>query len=297
MLPTLTLPAAQPSLVLDTPASQEQVSSFLDQYRPSANDNEYAWYWARQAGAQGEGTKERDEKVQALSLEGVGLVQGLVDECEVIKQGTAAPPRKRSGTSPKWKLLKEAHARFSSDIKQLAQRYGVVSGKWVLFVPTDEVDGVWAKAVRLFAYSDSPLAATGAVDTIKVSPVAGKDGRHLICIYTKDCYNEVAVEKVLEVILKQLRVKPTGYKPDIYTRLGIYWNHPSGLSPVLYRPSDFLAASEIDRLLEKQTQAKAVQPKTLAEEVAAGGADGFDSMYSTSSDDEAVPQKKKAKKE
>lgn len=69
-----------------------------------------------------------------------------------------------------------AHETFNADVKELAQKHGVLSGKWLLYPGPEGVDSTWAKVVNALAKADGALARTGSVHCAKVSSAVQPGG-------------------------------------------------------------------------------------------------------------------------
>lgn len=118
-----------------------------------------------------------------------------------------------------------ADGTSSPDIMGLGQRFGDLAGKWLVFVPSSEVDHLWYKIAR--ATHAGTLGSYA-----KVSPFNNSD--HVICVFTDDFTNVSDVNKVRKG-LERLGVKTKiGYKPDIYTHCRIYMGNKWNIAPTRY---------------------------------------------------------------
>lgn len=102
-------------------------------------------------------------------------------------------------------------------IDKIAEKMGLLSGKWLIFIQREYADGLWNKIEK--------LAKKGKIWSAKIStlihPWASKR-IHVICVYTKNCLDKQDVMRVREN-LKGIGVESRlSYKPDVYTVLGIY---------------------------------------------------------------------------
>ncbi|KAJ3257432.1 hypothetical protein HK103_004507 [Boothiomyces macroporosus] len=129
--------------------------------------------------------------------------------------------------------FKEEIKRFKTEdekieyIDSLAKKSGLISGKWLLFVPPAKIDRIW----KNIAY-DTRNGELGT--SAKVSPTNGTP--HCICIFTKDCFDTKDVERVrLQLKNRHSIQNPIIYKMDIYTELGIYSRNPWKLIPFRYK--------------------------------------------------------------
>ena len=119
-----------------------------------------------------------------------------------------------------------------SELDKLAERFDVLSGKWLVFVSSDEVDNLWGRILK------STLAGTLG-NCARVSTRNKKDHRssHVIYIYNADYRSIEEVNRVRDG-LRELGVKDRiFYKPDIYTHCRIYAGNSSGIPPTRYYSS------------------------------------------------------------
>jgi len=102
-------------------------------------------------------------------------------------------------------------------IDEIAEKMGLLSGKWLIFIQTEYADELWNK-IRKLTNKDKIWSAK--ISTL-VHPLASR-GEHVVCVYTKNYLDKQDVMKVREN-LREIGVKRRlSYKPDIYTVLGIY---------------------------------------------------------------------------
>jgi len=95
----------------------------------------------------------------------------------------------------------------------------VDSGKWMIFVPREEVDLTWLKVRN--AVLTNLLGYAAKVSTAR--PTQYPEGRHVICVYTGDAGNKEDVMRVREK-LRELGIAedPIPYKTDSATLAGNY---------------------------------------------------------------------------
>jgi len=112
-------------------------------------------------------------------------------------------------------------------IDKLAQKSGILIGKWLIYRSNSEIDTVWKTIAKSTFNRELGMSA-------KVSTAMQKNKRYVICVYTEDYLN---LEDVMRV-RKKLRLlgftDELCYKPDIYTHLGIYYRK-TRLSPCRHR--------------------------------------------------------------
>ncbi len=94
-----------------------------------------------------------------------------------------------------------------------------LAGKWLIFLPADEVDAVWRRVRDATAEGD--LGISAKVSTAKPNPDA-RDDRYVVYVYTADWRDEEEVMRVREA-LRALGVEDRiGYKRNLETFRGEY---------------------------------------------------------------------------
>ncbi|KAF5376653.1 hypothetical protein D9615_007814 [Tricholomella constricta] len=90
-----------------------------------------------------------------------------------------------------WDQLCTDNRASIPELDRLASQFRVLSGKWLIFVPTSSVDALWSRIAR------STHAGTLG-SSAKVSPYDDIDSstRHLICVFTRDYKDQVEVNRV-----------------------------------------------------------------------------------------------------
>ena len=113
----------------------------------------------------------------------------------------------------------EIYGLSKSNIDFIANKYGILSGKWLVFRPPEFIDDTWNQVA--LAVTKGKLGTSAKVASARNKSLA-KKGSHVICIYTYDYRDEKDVMRVR----KELRAlgidEVIYYKPDIYTYFGIY---------------------------------------------------------------------------
>jgi hypothetical protein len=137
----------------------------------------------------------------------------------------------------------------------LAVKYGVLSGKWMIYSTPENIDQLWRKVVRVVAF-DRRYGQL-KVSTRKVfendgaeipnqpshppndggEPVPGEG--HVICVYVDDYTNKQDVDELRRALrLGAGVIWKIGFKPDVYTLLGIYKGNEWGIRPSRYHDAD-----------------------------------------------------------
>lgn len=93
------------------------------------------------------------------------------------------------------------------------------SGKWLLFVPSKNVDEIWRKIKK--AVEDGELGNEAKVATAKQSPLSSSDAK-VICVYTYDYEDQKDVMRIRQRLREMGFTKPLSYKTDVDTLSGKY---------------------------------------------------------------------------
>lgn len=110
-------------------------------------------------------------------------------------------------------------------IDEIAEKMGLLSGKWLIFIQREYADELWNRIEEL-ANEDK---IWGAKISTLMHPWASR-GKHVVCVYTKNYLDKQDVMRARE-ILKEIGVESRlSYKPDIYTLLGIYSDNKKSFS-------------------------------------------------------------------
>jgi hypothetical protein len=94
------------------------------------------------------------------------------------------------------------------------------SGKWLVFVPVSQVDGVWAKIRE--ATEDGRLGDSAKVATAKPNPNASDPSKKVICAYTYDWTDEEDVRRIRDELRDLGITSKIPYKTDRDTSAGRY---------------------------------------------------------------------------
>jgi len=116
----------------------------------------------------------------------------------------------------------------SQSILSVAKKQRYTTGKWMIFFPPDKVDEGW-KTIAV-ATAQGQLGCSS-----KVSPVLDNPERAMLCcIYVSDFADRAEVRRVL-LALRQLGMEiKCGFKPDVFTMLGINSGNEWRLKPTIY---------------------------------------------------------------
>ncbi|EXJ59691.1 hypothetical protein A1O7_03837 [Cladophialophora yegresii CBS 114405] len=162
------------------------------------------------------------------------------------------------------RMLRPDRMALESSIRELARSHGVVSGKWMLFRPDEQVDEVWQTIAHALWGGKLGSSAKVATATATASPEtsggggdengsqAGHAAPRLICIYTADFTDEEDVRRVLCAIKDLGLLGPSEaegsasatslrtiyYKTDAYTYLDISGGNEYKLKASMYSSRD-----------------------------------------------------------
>ncbi len=94
------------------------------------------------------------------------------------------------------------------------------SGKWLIFVPNDEIDDAWDRIRG--ATKNGLLGGSSKVATARPNPNAVTSTSKVICVYTYDWKDEKDVMRVREELKKLGFTQKIPYKTDNATSEGRY---------------------------------------------------------------------------
>jgi hypothetical protein len=101
-------------------------------------------------------------------------------------------------------------------------KHSQLGGKWLIFVPMDQVDAVWETIKQ--ATRVGMLGGSAKVATAKPNPNASNSDEKVICVYTYDWTDQEDVRRIREN-LRQLGItRKIPYKADKETETGSYAN-------------------------------------------------------------------------
>ncbi|KAI9330070.1 hypothetical protein BDR26DRAFT_871779 [Obelidium mucronatum] len=120
------------------------------------------------------------------------------------------------------------------DILALATVKGDTCGKWMVFTDDYNVGRVWSLICTATAKGE--LGHTAKVAT---KNPAGNSSNYLICVYCPD-FNDVNTLELVLRRLKELGISvTTGFKPDVFTAIGLYsgneWRLPTTIHEAILR--------------------------------------------------------------
>ena len=202
------------------PAEGESIESFLHYVRPSNCQIECSWIQVERPG-QWEGR--------------IGGRGGRENDYRKVLKGVEAMIREKKKVSGAEKKAAVAN------ILRLAKEEGRTTGKWMLFPSAEKVDAAWSVVARAVVAGELDCSA-------KVSPTVVSRGTHLICVYCDDFTDRRKVRRVLEKLRENedTYVKDgAGFKPDIFTNLGIYSSNEWRLPPTIFTAKEILAEAKI----------------------------------------------------
>jgi hypothetical protein len=122
-----------------------------------------------------------------------------------------------SGHSPSHDTKNFWHV--TSDLTRKQKHSTVRSGKWLVFVPPEQLDAKWEVIRR--ATEEGKLGFSSKVSTARPSPNASGSER-VICVHTYDSDDEADVLRVREVLRDLGFTAKIPYKTDAMTLKGVY---------------------------------------------------------------------------
>ncbi|KAG6886849.1 hypothetical protein C0992_002029 [Termitomyces sp. T32_za158] len=192
--------------VWDEHPKPREVASYLARWPPSRTPVTFAAWIAVERGPQSNPQKAQD-------------IAGLSRDWETLKERAAASAVVQQGVEGQSALQCSTVNPIVTveALDALALAHGVLSGKWLIYAEPHKIDDLWSRIVTA-VIANAP-AGVGA--RAKVSP-ARPGEPHVVCVYVEDYSNEAEVGRVREALRRVGVHWKIGFKPDIYTHLGIY---------------------------------------------------------------------------
>ena len=156
-----------------------------------------------------------DDDVDGFIDSATPLLDGLLKQRVIFEQQN---PGKAVGTITR--KLSPYRDQLEVDLLNTAKKFGVTSGKWMLFPKLDDLPRVWCLVTE--ATAEGKLGPTSKVGTW--SPEDAIKGCTLICVYTKDFTDLDDVKRVMRALIElgiTTRESKIYYKCDAYTHLDI----------------------------------------------------------------------------
>ena len=134
-----------------------------------------------------------------------------------------------------WDSLNKSKKNMKS-INDIAAKYRVKEGKWILHVPNMDCDEAWQMLANAMLNGE-----LGPVTHMRVSPAKQDNDNefedHVICIFTPDYNDTDEVTRVERCIRRAGVSRELRYKPAIFSVLGIYSNNKWGIKASIYSSS------------------------------------------------------------
>ncbi|KAJ6589818.1 translation initiation factor eIF 4e-like domain-containing protein [Mycena vulgaris] len=209
------------------------------------NKGREGWIWVRG------GPRAREDAGKTGTFkEGSALLKDVTERMEDIQGDGKIPvqPNKTTGAKSKKQLREEVQTEAAERFKEIAMRYGWVSGKWMVFAPVEKVDSIWEDIATSLV--SGPLAATRVFPAkVATSSAAGSTASgHLICLYMPDVYDRDAVTEVITVLARHHGTSPISVKPSMCAALGMDSKHPSGVQSAPWKNTELLSNKEFKAL-------------------------------------------------
>lgn len=186
------------------------------------------------------------EDIQGLKEGGAELLRAFNNAKADIESRLATKPQAVVSRN-----VNIARKQLERDILTLAREKGVISGKWMLFPPPQDVNRVWSLVAQATADGELGQAAKVATDD-----GSGDKGARLICAYNEDYADQAGVRKSLEGLVRMGLVgghepvkmdRGIYYKADAFTYLDIFSGNQWGLKPSMYSSKEILRNAKRDQ--------------------------------------------------
>ncbi|KAI0653979.1 hypothetical protein C8Q70DRAFT_1031378 [Cubamyces menziesii] len=251
-----------------TPKSDTSLQEFLAKYKPSMvqNDGTKPWLWVRKVEE-----LPQEEGSEAAIEEASKLLSEITERVQDIQNDASIPIRsnKKKGLKSKKELREEVQHEATEKLKDISEKHGYVSGKWLIFAPTDKVDVIWNSIATSLV--SGPLSSTSAfLAKVATSPQSETPNySHLICVYVPDVYDKASITEVMKVLLRNHGMNLMGVKSNLYTSIGIDSKHSSGISSTVWKNTALMKDTEIKALKDEYFAELSSAKAAVAEETAA----------------------------
>lgn len=174
--------------------NKESINSFLNKYKPSKiSKTDCAW----------------------ISVSSCDIINDL-DNNNITK------------AINEWNILKENKKQINFDnINDIAEKYNILSGKWLIYKKTTQIDNLWKDiSINCIKGFLGP--------SVKVSPKDNYNKQHVICVFTKNYLDKENVYKIRDNLKNIGVINKISYKPDIFTYFEIYRNNKWNIKSSIY---------------------------------------------------------------
>ena len=127
---------------------------------------------------------------------------------------------------------KAAKQECVGSLLETAQQQGLTCGKWMVRVMPGVADAVWADVARATVEGKLGCSAKVAGTLNEFEPLPA-----VLCVYVRDFGNRAELKRVLvafQELMKKHSLQVTGFKPDVFTHLGINGGNVWRLPPTVY---------------------------------------------------------------
>ncbi|KAJ3177817.1 hypothetical protein HDU85_005728 [Gaertneriomyces sp. JEL0708] len=239
------------------PASE--LNTFLNSSRPSETYTDSTdWIWVRDDAketlhkASGKYDGNGGTFAEAKEL-GMDVLETLKRRIQKIKDDPSIPARATKANPNSKPRIREAAQRDAKAlITSIARSHGQTCGKWMFFPTLKQCDSMFRTIAMSLLFG--PLKKTQAF-CCKISPrkrdVPDDAQDYVICLYVPDIFDKEMTEEVLSVLIEDHGIVPGPAKPDLYTYIGLYQGHPSGLKATCWTVKDFMEKEEVEKRLAR----------------------------------------------
>lgn len=169
----------------------ESIPDFLSRLPPltTSTGKVGPWIWIANPYS---AVRPLSQDLGAFTTAGTGILESL--SAEIVAQETALVGRPQSILNRKLTQLRKT---ATEHLLNAATKYGVTTGKWMLFPKPEDVNAVWQHVADATASGQLGSSAKVATDS-------GLDhGRaRLVCVYTEDFSNDEDVKRVLKKLVE-----------------------------------------------------------------------------------------------
>ncbi|KAH6918022.1 translation initiation factor eIF 4e-like domain-containing protein [Coprinopsis sp. MPI-PUGE-AT-0042] len=165
-----------------------------------------------------------------------------------VEPRTGVPERSVQALRDDFRGLVDRDEVSTLSVDRLAKAHNLLMGKWLIFTSPSTIDALWEKVVNMTCLSLQKgyvKVCTRKLEKTVLKKFTTRQGKviermeednHLICVYVEDYTDTREVMRIRDALRKDAGVTwRIGFKPDVYTHIGLYQWNKWNMSPTIFR--------------------------------------------------------------
>ncbi|KAF9565597.1 hypothetical protein CPC08DRAFT_704583 [Agrocybe pediades] len=232
-------------------SSGNTLEDFLTKYKPSMiqDDGTKPWIWV-EGSTRALADNYHREKLEAEE-EASKYLEEITEKIEAIENNDSIPniwSNKKTRVKGKKEVREQLQAEAAEKLKEISVKHGHVVGKWLVFASSEKIDQIWAGIAKSLVSGPLHKTVTFLAKVSTLPENVTPNHKHVICVYMPNVYDKEKVTEVMKILLRNHGVDLKGVKSDLYTLIGLYSNHPSGIRSTVWSNTALLPDKEIKEL-------------------------------------------------